>query len=159
MNAAQKLTARVTVFTALAAFLIFSQPATAQEKRFLVRYDHGSANLAPWAGLKLYVGTERVRILAGNDLIHDIPVGNITRVTHELRSPFDPAKTTERVFNDTIGSCSNIPDCAVLGPAGVVGAAGVGVATLFTPKEYVITLNWTEGGQSRELAMKIAWYQ
>ncbi len=141
------------------ATLLFAQSAAAQEKRFLVRYDHGSANLAPWAGLKLYVGSEHVRILAGNELIHDIPVASITSVSHELRSPFDPAKTTERVFNDTLGACSNLVDCAVLGSAGVVGAAGVGVASLFTPKEFVITVNWHESGQPRELAMKIAWYQ
>ena len=154
----KRMTAKSTLLFVFAAFLL-AAPAAAQEKRFLVRYDHGSANLAPWAGLKLYVGKERVRVLAGNDPIHDIPVVNITSVTHELRSPFDPAKTTERVFNDTIGACSNIADCAVLGPAGVVGAAGVGVASLFTPKEFVITVNWQENGQPRELAMKIAWYQ
>ncbi|MBI3663795.1 MAG: hypothetical protein HY234_12205 [Acidobacteria bacterium] len=159
MKSERRLKKMYPAIAAILAALLFAQSAPAQEKRFLVRYDHGSANLAPWAGLKLYVGAERVRIFAGNEVIHDIPVANITSVTHELRAPFDPAKTTERVFNDTVGACSNLVDCAVLGSAGVVGAAGVGVATLFTPKELVITINWLESSQPRELAMKIAWYQ
>jgi hypothetical protein len=149
----------------VALALFWSEAANAQqnapmkEKRFLVRYEHGSANLPPWAGLTIYVNSEAIRVLASNELIHTIRVSDVRNFTHELRAPFHPAKTMERVSNDTIGACSNVADCAILGPAGVVGMAGVGVATIFTPKENVITLQWTEAGEPRELAMKIAWYQ
>ncbi len=154
-----------TLGAALAAVLLISNTAALAaeppggEKRFLVRYEHGSANLAPWAGLALYVSVERIRVVAGNEVMHEIRPQDVTSFTHELRSPFDPARVTERVLNDTIGSCSDLLTCAVFGAGGVVGAAGVGVATLFTPKEFVITLNWTENNQPQTLAMKIAWYQ
>lgn len=150
------------LFFALAPAARAEEPAefpAGGEKRFLVRYDHGTANLAPWAGLTLYVSSERIRVLAGDELVHEIRPESVTSFTHELRAPFDPAKTTERVMNDTVGSCSDLLTCPILGAAGVVGAAGVGVATLFTPKELVITLNWTEKNQPQTLAMKIAWYQ
>jgi hypothetical protein len=130
-----------------------------KEKRFLVRYDSGTANLAPFTGLTLCVNPRHVKLLAGRELVHEIPVGAVTEFTHELRAPFHPGKAMERTFNDTVGACSNIIDCPVLGAAGAVGAAGVGVATLFTPKETVITVRWKEDGQPRVVAMKIAWYQ
>jgi hypothetical protein len=130
-----------------------------KEKRFLVRYDSGTANLAPFTGLTLYVNPRHVKVLAGRGVLHEIPVGAVTEFTHELRAPFHPGKAMERTFNNTVGACSNIIDCPVLGAAGTVGAAGVGVATLFTPKENVITVRWKEDGQLRVLTMKIAWYQ
>lgn len=154
-----KSSLRLVLAVVFAASLLAAAPARAGDKRFLVRYDHGTANLPAWTGLRLYVGADRVRVFADNELLHDIPARDITGVSHELRAPFDPAKAMERTFNDTLGSCSTVIDCPVLGAAGVVGAAGVGVATIFTPKEMVITLNWTENGQPRELAMKVAWYQ
>jgi hypothetical protein len=166
MKRGESIRSKFQAAATVLAFVVFGAlPASAQkagpmkEARFLVRYEHGSANLPPWQGLTLYVNSESVRILAGSELVHDIRVTDIRSFTHELRAPFHPAKTMERVSNDTIGSCTNLPECVVLGPAGVVGMAGVGVATLFTPKENVITLQWTEAGQPRELAMKIAWYQ
>lgn len=135
-----------------------AEPDPAKEKRYLVRFDHGTSNLGPWQEIALYVGDE-IQVYAGNELIHQIAARDLTSVTHELRAPFDPARATERVFNDTLGACSDLLTCPVLGAAGVVGAAGVGIATLFTPKETIITLNWNEGSEPRTLAMKIAWYQ
>ncbi len=160
-------TTRVAIAMALAAALLAvlmvapanaAEPA-AKEKRYLVRFDHGSANLGPWQEIALYVGPRRVLVYSQNELVHEIPAEALTGVTHELRVPFDPAKATERVFNNTLGSCSDLLTCPVLGAAGVVGAAGVGIATLFTPKENIITLNWNEAGEARTLGMKIAWYQ
>jgi hypothetical protein len=136
-----------------------SEPEPDKEKRYLVRYDHGTSNLGPWQELALYVGEQGIQVYAGNELIHQIAARNLTSVTHELRAPFDPAKTTERVFNNTLGACSDLLTCPVLGAAGVVGAAGVGIATLFTPKEIIVTLNWDEANEARTLAMKVAWYQ
>jgi hypothetical protein len=159
-------TFRAPLVMLLAAALLLAAPPVAAadpprggEKRYLVRFDHGSANLAPWAGIALYVGPEAIRVLAGNTVVHMIPPASVTAILYELRAPFDPARTTEKVFNDTLGACSNVVDCPLLGAAGAVGAAGVGIATLFTPKENVITLEWTENGEPRILAMKIAWYQ
>lgn len=139
-------------------FLIAAAPAQGQEQRFLVRFDHGTANLSSWAGLRLYIGAGRVKVFSGETLVHDISAASMTGITHELRAPFDPAKTTERVFNDTVGSCMDLT-CVPVAAAGLVGAAGVGIATLFTPKEYVINLHWAEGGQPKELGIKVAWYQ
>jgi len=137
-----------------------SEPEPAPgEKRYQVRYDHGSANLAAWAPLTIYVSGERIRIYERNQLVHEIAPDTVTSVTHELRTPFHPGRTTERVLNDTIGACSDLLTCAVAGPAGVVGTAGVGVAALFTPKENVVTLNWMENNEPRTLAVKVAWYQ
>ncbi|GEM_PF-6750318 len=163
-----------TLRTALAASLLLAmaRPALADaapveewggpaggEKRYLVRYDHGTANLAPWAGLALYITAEKIRVVQDKELIHEILPAQVTSFTHELRSPFNPAKATERVFNDTVGACSDLLTCPVLGAAGVVGAAGVGIASLFTPKETIVTLNWTEDGRDMTLAMRVAWYQ
>ena len=131
----------------------------AKEKRFLVRFDHGTANLGPWQEIALYVGDEKIYVYTGNELVHEFAAASLMGVTHELRAPFDPGKVTERVFNDTVGACSDLLTCPVLGAAGVVGAAGVGIATLFTPKQTIVTLHWNEGGEARTLAMKIAWYQ
>jgi hypothetical protein len=144
-----------------AAVLLTANAAAAQvrDKRFLVRYDHGTISLPAWAPLELHISSERIRALHRGELVVEFPTQELTAVTHELRSPFDPARVTEQVMNDTVGSCSNLLDCPVLGAAGVTAAAGVGVATLFTPKEYVITMQWREQGRPQELAVKIAWYQ
>ena len=152
---------RLAAALILVAALLAAAPAQAgdKDKRFLVRFDHGSANLKSYAGLKVYIGSDRVRVYSGNDLVHDIAAASITAIHKELRMPFNPGSTTERVFNDTLGACSNIIDCPVLGAAGVVGATGVGVATIFTPKQNVIWLYWVDNGQPRELAIKVAWYQ
>ncbi|HEX9761202.1 MAG TPA: hypothetical protein VGA40_09795, partial [Candidatus Acidoferrales bacterium] len=74
------------------------------------------------------------------------------------RAPFDSPRTTERVLHDTVGSCMDLT-CAPVSAAGLVGAVGVGVASLFTPKEMIVNIHWVEEEQPRELGIKLAWYQ